>query len=287
MQRLDALARAACPCAAIVGEAERGPEGDWKGGSAAAYRPGHDGAVPAVAGVPVAVFGAHSPDPRSHDRSIATPSPAGPARPGDRLTLSGQFARQASGAGRNLPIFSKPGAPIILAGVQAKDQFRRDSVDPLELTVAIGSIVASAAAAISLAILAWQASELRRSRRLDATLWVFQDLGSEEARLARRQLYIDVPDDPRSCTPDQLRLIEAVTNSMERAAYLAMNGLADEATIFGFYREAYCRCWSKLQGYVEEARKTRGPRYLYGFEAFGTRACALGDSAAFDHPPKP
>jgi hypothetical protein len=121
-------------------------------------------------------------------------------------------------------------------------------------------------------LVAAQLREARSARRLDATLAVFRDLGSDRNRSLRRFVYNDLHGDPENYTPETMAKVESLSGSLERAAFLWSRSLIDEALILDMYAEAFLRSWRALAPWVALQRRVRGQRYLRDFEALARRS---------------
>ncbi len=138
--------------------------------------------------------------------------------------------------------------------------------------VRVANLVAALAAAIGLLVLAWQTREAARSRRLAATLAVFDDLGSEESRERWRYVYNKLATLPSGWGDDDVQQAERVPGAFQRAAYLCRKGFIDEGLVLDFYGPAFARSWSILGPWAVALREARGPEFVRDFERLGIEA---------------
>jgi hypothetical protein len=130
----------------------------------------------------------------------------------------------------------------------------------------VGSFLASVAAAIGLILVAWQTREAQKARYLQATLAIFDDLGSEDSRTARKHVYTKLPARIDKFKDVDRYNAEKVIASLNRAALFCNTGYVNKEIIFAMYGEAFVKCWDKLNGLIMERRKTSGIQYAKEFE---------------------
>jgi hypothetical protein len=132
--------------------------------------------------------------------------------------------------------------------------------------VDIAQLTASFAAAIGLFLVAWQTREATKSRHLQATLDIFNDLGSDENRSLRRFVWNELPTNPAKFSDDTLAKVERLCGALERTALLVNAGFVEKHLVERMYVEAIVKCWNKLTPYIDHARKSRGQQYMMEFE---------------------
>lgn len=130
----------------------------------------------------------------------------------------------------------------------------------------VGNFLASAAAAIGLILVAWQTREAQKARYLQATLAIFDDLGSEDSRKARKHVYTKLPARIDKYKDVDTYNAEKVIASLDRAALFCNTRHVNREIIFAMYGEAFIKCWEKLSSFIMERRKTSGIQYAKDFE---------------------
>jgi len=113
------------------------------------------------------------------------------------------------------------------------------------------SIVASLAAALGLFLVAWQTREAEKARQLQATIAIFDDLGSEDNRQLRRFVYNALSNDPEKFTEEDMAKVERLCAAFNRAGLLSNRKLINTEIVLAMYGEATTRCWDKLRPFVE------------------------------------
>jgi hypothetical protein len=141
----------------------------------------------------------------------------------------------------------------------------RDIVD-------IASVIAALAAAGGLFLVACQTRGAEKARQLQATLAIFDNLGSDEQRALRRFVYNELPEIPTDFSDETVMKLEKVCDAFQRAGLLFNRGLVSKDVLLHYYGETTVRCWDKLQPYVEHARPQRGDRFLIDFERLAKAA---------------
>ncbi|MFZ5516483.1 MAG: DUF4760 domain-containing protein [Candidatus Zhuqueibacterota bacterium] len=130
----------------------------------------------------------------------------------------------------------------------------------------VGNFLASVAAAIGLILVAWQTRETQKTRQLQATIAIFDDLGSEDSRTARKYVYTKLSDFVENYKDVDRYNAEKVIASLNRAALFCNTKHVNKEIIFAMYGEAFVKCWDKLSSYIIEKRKISGAQYASEFE---------------------
>ncbi len=130
----------------------------------------------------------------------------------------------------------------------------------------VGNFLASVAAAIGLILVAWQTREAQKARYLQATIAIFDDLGSDDSRNARKHVYTKLPARVEKYRDVDRYNAEKVIASLDRAALFCNTRYVNKEIIFAMYGEAFIKCWEKLSGSIMERRKTSGIQYAKDFE---------------------
>ncbi|MBN2089236.1 DUF4760 domain-containing protein [candidate division KSB1 bacterium] len=130
----------------------------------------------------------------------------------------------------------------------------------------VGTFFSSVAAAIGLILVAWQTRETRKARQLQATIAIFDDLGSEDSRSSRQYVYTKLPDLIENYNDDDKYHVQKVIASLNRAALFCNTKHVNKEIIFAMYGESFVKCWNKLSGFIRERRKISGMQYASQFE---------------------
>lgn len=137
------------------------------------------------------------------------------------------------------------------------------------------SLVSSLSAGVGLILVAWQIWESEKSRHLQATWSIFEDLSSEENRALREFAYSGLPENINDFSSDTLTKVEQLGAAFERVALIANKGLVRKDLILAYYVEAIIMCWGKLSPFIKSARKqSYGDLYMIEFEQLANDAKA-------------
>lgn len=116
------------------------------------------------------------------------------------------------------------------------------------LAAVAGVCVVIAAAVITLS----QLRELVRARHVDAMFRVYDLIGSEAARDARRYVHVDLTAPPGEISTVDLDNIEKVAVTLDRVGALVSAGLVPEDELMASHAEVFLRTWSKLEPYLKQ-----------------------------------
>jgi hypothetical protein len=136
----------------------------------------------------------------------------------------------------------------------------------------IANLVVAAATSIGIFLVFWQIRETKKDRHLQATLAIYDILGSEDQRELRRDIYLSLPKNPAEFSADILAKVEKVCAAFQRTGLLFSKGFIKKKILLQSYAESAIQSWNKLQPYIEYARKQRGIYYLQDFEKFAKAA---------------
>lgn len=147
------------------------------------------------------------------------------------------------------------------------------------------SLVGSLSAGLGLILVAWQIWESEKSRHLQATWAIFEDLSSEENRALRKFAYSELPENPDDFSSDTLAKAEQLGAAFERVALITNKGLVRKDLILAYYVEAIIMCWEKLSPFIKSARKQSfGDLYMIEFEQLANDAKAYWKKHQKDKP---
>ena len=114
-----------------------------------------------------------------------------------------------------------------------------------------------------------QQREVMRSRNLNATKQMLDEIGNPTLRKARAYVldHLELPDDLSSVREEDLDLIRSVAVAYDRVGYLVRQDLIPQKALFDFQRDEIEQLWEKIGPVVEQFRKNRGrPNYCKRFE---------------------
>ena len=118
-----------------------------------------------------------------------------------------------------------------------------------------------------------QLSEGASSRHMEVADRLFTELNSEESIRARRWIFQNLADDPKTGIPaldDEGRdAIKRTLNSLDRVAFLTQSGWIPDEMIMPWMSPMVVKVWVKLSPYVEYESQRRGEPDYY------EHACAL------------
>ncbi|NIV36827.1 MAG: DUF4760 domain-containing protein [Anaerolineae bacterium] len=96
---------------------------------------------------------------------------------------------------------------------------------------------------------------------------LFSEMNSPENIEARRWIYTQLPDDPKSgigsLTPEGQKYVKQTLNSLDRVAFLTQANWIPEKTIMPWMNPMIVKSWEKLGPWVkyERLRRTNEPDY--------------------------
>jgi len=135
-------------------------------------------------------------------------------------------------------------------------------------TVTAISTLAATVIILSTAVFAiMQLNEMKRSRRLELFMQLFDDLSSPKARENRRFIYTRLPKDPLQLTSEHFLKIDEVLSGLDRAWILIEQDQVEAQFVFETYGEIFLRLWKVLRPIVLYERKRRGEYYRKRSEA--------------------
>jgi hypothetical protein len=136
-----------------------------------------------------------------------------------------------------------------------------------EALSAISTVVGSTTLLITAVFAVMQLNELRRSRKLELMIKLFDELASQEARAQRVFIYAQLPNDPAQTTSDHFLVIDEVLAKLDMIWLLIDQGQLDRRYVFDAYGEIFIKLWQKLSPIVDYERGRRGAYYRQRTEA--------------------
>lgn len=130
------------------------------------------------------------------------------------------------------------------------------------IATSLGFVVVTVATIVALR----QLRESARARRLEAILKVYEMMGSESARAARRSIYVGLDSAPNEVSATEREAIEQVSVMFDMIGNIVEMGLVSRTELFETHCEVIIRCWRKLQPYIEWHRLVLGGRHAASFE---------------------
>lgn len=116
-----------------------------------------------------------------------------------------------------------------------------------------------------------QAKELRKHRTLQATLAIFKELQTREARKSRSEIYVRVPRTIEGLEESDrqmyLEMAEEALITFDLVGYLVREGYLDPAPLIDTHWPAIWKCWKKTENLIRWAQEKRNdPIYLTRFK---------------------
>ncbi len=110
-----------------------------------------------------------------------------------------------------------------------------------------------------------QADEASKSRHLDATRLLLEQIGSDEVRQFRTWLLEESPDLTQP-DEDKDRKVRRLVVAYDRVGLMVKQGLLLDRALLGFQRDAIRPIWDKSVPVIDRARAKRGVHYARHFE---------------------
>ncbi|MFG1812395.1 hypothetical protein ACGFIF_01400 [Kribbella sp. NPDC049174] len=114
------------------------------------------------------------------------------------------------------------------------------------LSAVMGLVVVAVAAAIALS----QLRELVRARHLDAMFRVYELIGSDAARRARRYVYAELTAAPADASAVDRENVETVCITYDRVGALIAANLVPEREVMASQSKVILRTWNSVEPYV-------------------------------------
>ena len=137
---------------------------------------------------------------------------------------------------------------------------------------AIGSVLALLFVAVASWIALRQFKELVRTRHLDGILRVYDLIGSQDARAARRFVFTQLQSAPGQLTDSERENVEYIAVTMDRVGFLTINGLIPEKELLESHCEVFFRTWDKVGPHITWREQATGDRYAPHYRALAERA---------------
>jgi len=117
---------------------------------------------------------------------------------------------------------------------------------------------------VAVTIYGRQAEEASKSRHLDATRLLLEQIGPDDVREIRSWLLDESPD---LTTPDKEkdRKVRRLVVAYDRVGLMVMQGLLLDRALFGFQHEEIDTIWKKSLPVIKRAREKR-PNYANNFQ---------------------
>lgn len=130
-----------------------------------------------------------------------------------------------------------------------------------EAMTAISTLAASATIVVTAVFAVMQLNEMKRTRKLQAFMRLFDDLSSPKAREGRLYIYTRLPKDPSQLTNEHFLKIDEVLSGLDRAWILIQERQVEARFVFDAYGEVFLKLWGVLHPIVLYERKRRGGYY--------------------------
>lgn len=125
------------------------------------------------------------------------------------------------------------------------------------ISTLVGTVVVVATAISALV----QINEMKRVRKFELMVKIFDELTSKEAREQRVYVYSRPYDDPEKITSKDVVFMDAVLAKMDLMWLLIDEKQLDDRYLFDAYGELFIRLWDKLHPMVLYERTRRGDYY--------------------------
>lgn len=161
------------------------------------------------------------------------------------------------------------------------NDFASDWSVAANISTVIAAIVIIVAAILAL----WQIRESRNARFLDGTMSIFEMFDRRGFRELRRFVYIDLPSEPETITPEQLLKAEEVWVTFNELAVMLQNNFLHRNLMMQMYSDTYVRSWLKLEPHVLKARRDRNdPGYMKPFQWMYEEAKSYRNAKGYPEP---
>ncbi len=119
-----------------------------------------------------------------------------------------------------------------------------------------------------------QLREVMRSRNLDATKQLLNEIGAPDLRMARTYV-LDrsepISRDLSNVSKEELDIIRSVAVAYDRVGYMIKQDLIPEKALFDFQREEIEQLWQKIEPVILYFQQDRGrPNYCRHFKDLAT-----------------
>jgi hypothetical protein len=132
---------------------------------------------------------------------------------------------------------------------------------------ALSTLVATVVISIAAIFEVMQLNEMKRSRKLELLMRLFDDYSSPKTRENRRFIYRCLPRDPSQLSDEHFLIIDDVLAGLDRAWLFIKYEQLEPEVIFEIYGEIFLRLWGVLYPIVLYERKRRGEYYRERAEA--------------------
>jgi hypothetical protein len=142
--------------------------------------------------------------------------------------------------------------------------------DFASLATIIGACVVIYAAFVAVS----QVKEMTRARHLEGMIRVYEMIGSDRARTARRFIYSELSSEPDATSPEERDNLEYVSVSLDQIGVLVSAGLVPSEQLFGSHCEMITRSWDRLAPYILYRRHHLDHTFAVHFEELANSARA-------------
>ena len=136
-----------------------------------------------------------------------------------------------------------------------------------EAITAISTLAATVIILCTAVFAIMQLNEMKRTRKLELLMRVFDDLSSPRARENRLFIYTCLPKEPAQLTSEHFLKIDEVLSGLDRAWILIEENQIEARFIVDTYGEIFLRLWKALYPIVLYERGRRGEYYRKRAEA--------------------
>lgn len=136
-----------------------------------------------------------------------------------------------------------------------------------EAVAAISTLAATVIILVTAVFAIMQLSEMRRGRKLELFMRLFDDFSSPKTRENRKFIYRHLPRDPSQLTDEHFLIIDDVLAGLDRAWLLIKYDQLEPEFIIDTYGEIFLKLWKVLFPIVLYERKRRGEYYRERAEA--------------------
>ena len=124
---------------------------------------------------------------------------------------------------------------------------------------------------VTLIYVIMQVLEMKRNRKLQSAVLIFEELKSTINREARKKLYKKVPNDISDLRDEYLEkyldIVQEAVLSFDRIGYLIQEGYMDSDPILKLCWRLIWRSWKKSENIINWVREKRGElMYLHRFQ---------------------